>query len=330
MKTNARENFIDSLTIGISDSFVDNSNKIGSGNGEAKLYLGQQDSQDFKDFFGTRGFKLDCRLFKSDLIRFMNEIKPYYFNPFYEYRQKTNLKILWHERMKDINLISEEKINFKIYDQTQIDPPRVYAKSEDKGFELLRTLPLANIAKLVIVKYANQNQHIYDFKLVLDLPNTITQNSQSEAENILRSIQIDPNVDVGSEIERLRKERVGQEKFRAEVLKDCGHVCPFTGINDASLLIAGHIKPWSVSNPQEKVDPKNGFSFTPTFDKLFNDGLITFTESGELEISPLLSIKTRKSLHLEEGKAIDLPLKNEKHERRRIYLRYHRNFVFRK
>ena len=329
MNINTTSTFIDSTTIGISDSFVDNSNKIGSGNGEAKLYLGHEDSREFKYFFGKRGFILNCRLYKNDLIRFMTEAKPYYFNPIFDYRGAGSLKELWHERMKSVNSLAEDVLTIQLKDQTQIEPPRVYAKSNEKGFDFLRNLPLSNIAKLVIIKYEQSKMHFYDLKLVLDLPSSLSKTHKSDAEDLLRSIQIDPQINIGFEIARIRKDRVGQEKFRSEVLKDCGHSCPFTGVSDASLLIAGHIKPWATSSPTEKVDPKNGFAFTPTYDKLFNDGLITFSDQGGLIISPLLSIRSRKSLNLIAGTVIELPISGEKNKRRRDFLSFHREHVYR-
>ena len=45
--------------ITIADSFVVRQNKIGSGNGEAKLYIGQ-DTSNTRDFFGSRGFTIAC------------------------------------------------------------------------------------------------------------------------------------------------------------------------------------------------------------------------------------------------------------------------------
>lgn len=42
--------------ITIADSFVVNSNKIGRGNGEAKLYVGN-DSEELRWFFGKRPFR---------------------------------------------------------------------------------------------------------------------------------------------------------------------------------------------------------------------------------------------------------------------------------
>ena len=53
--------------ITIADSFVVPKNKIGTGNGEAKLYIGHN-SDRLRSFFGSSGFYNRCFLLKKDLI----------------------------------------------------------------------------------------------------------------------------------------------------------------------------------------------------------------------------------------------------------------------
>jgi putative restriction endonuclease len=62
--------------------------------------------------------------------------------------------------------------------------------------------------------------------------------------------------------------RIGQEVFRRNLLNEISF-CPITGITDKRILLASHIKPWRVSNNNERVDKNNGFIFSPTIDKLF-------------------------------------------------------------
>ena len=59
-------------------------------------------------------------------------------------------------------------------------------------------------------------------------------------------------------------------------------------IDFPNLLTASHIKPWIKSDNNEKIDPKNGFIFSPTYDRLFDRGYITFTDKGILKISDWL------------------------------------------
>ncbi len=105
-------------------------------------------------------------------------------------------------------------------------------------------------------------------------------------------------------------------------------ICPFTMVNDEHLLIASHIKPWKQAENKEKKDPKNGFVFTPTYDKLFDRGYISFTDDKRLMVSTWLSKYNREQLGLVEGQVIDrLPVIDEK---RKQYLEYHRAHIFKK
>ena len=52
----------------IADSFVVRQNKIGGGNGEAKLYVGN-DNNEIRGFFGSSGFTIPCFLLKRDLLK---------------------------------------------------------------------------------------------------------------------------------------------------------------------------------------------------------------------------------------------------------------------
>lgn len=80
----------------------------------------------------------------------------------------------------------------------------------------------------------------------------------------------------GTETSTIAKIRKGQDVFRDKLLKKLKR-CPVTEIDDERLLIASHIKPWALSNDSERLDANNGFLLSPTYDKLFGGGLITFS-----------------------------------------------------
>lgn len=79
----------------------------------------------------------------------------------------------------------------------------------------------------------------------------------------------------GEEREAIVKIRINQGVFRDELIKRYGK-CVLCGVKDSSLMIASHIKSWSDSNPEEKVDVDNVFLLCPNHDKLFDKGLISF------------------------------------------------------
>lgn len=117
--------------------------------------------------------------------------------------------------------------------------------------------------------------------------------------------------------------RVGQEKFRRNLLNEISF-CPITGISDKRILTASHIKPWRVSNNNERLDKNNGFIFSPTIDKLFDIGLITFENNKSLLISKALNKDNRISVGIESKRIYNkLPVENKIQ-----YLEYHRNFIF--
>ena len=126
-----------------------------------------------------------------------------------------------------------------------------------------------------------------------------------------------------TEIETLIKARQGQGSFRQKLLK-LYPICPLTDLDVQSLLIASHIKPWSVCNNNERLDPFNGLMLAPNIDALFDKGLITFDTDGTIKISPTIDSENQKRL----GISPDMQLKIEPESEK--YFEYHRNHVFQK
>lgn len=56
----------------------------------------------------------------------------------------------------------------------------------------------------------------------------------------------------------LRQARIGQGKFRADLIQRWGGACSVTGWDRTELLWAAHVKPWSRATTVEKLDPDNG------------------------------------------------------------------------
>lgn len=299
--------------ITIADSFVVRQNKIGGGNGEAKLYIGQ-DNQETRNFFGIYGFGIKCFLLKKDLLKYLEETKEEYLNPEQPYVNIDALPSLWNERLRKINELPD-RIEFEVTEQTQIDGPRIYIKSNDQAYKLIRELSLPNITYISAVKLLDDNGKVfYYFRLFADYfgnvqhPYTIEKEQQEidELEN-------------NEEKKGLTRARVGQGKYREELLKLCPF-CPITIISDDRLLIASHIKPWAKSNDFEKTDPLNGFMLTPTFDFMFDRGFLSFTDDKKSILSPFLSKMTYSKIGISDDKFFShLPT-----EGRENYLEYHR------
>lgn len=306
--------------ITIADSFVVRQNKIGGGNGEAKLYIGQ-DVKETRSFFGNSGFAIPCFLIKSDLQKYLEETKIEYLNPEQPYLNKDILPNLWNERKSKIDALPE-RIDFEVVEQTQIAGPRIYVNSNDLAYKLIRELSLPNITFISVIKLLDENGKLnYYFRLFADYfgeaehPYTIEKEEELIAETVedkLEKIQ-------------LYRARVGQGEYRKNLLALCPF-CPITLISDDRLLIASHIKPWVASNDTEKIDPLNGFMLTPTFDRLFDRGFLSFTDDKKTILSPFLSNMTYSKIGISDNKIIShLPIAG-----REGYLEYHRNNILKK
>lgn len=114
--------------------------------------------------------------------------------------------------------------------------------------------------------------------------------------------------------------RVGQGTFRARLERLWSGRCSVTG--SSSLLNASHIKPWATSNDAERLDPFNGFLLSPVYDKAFDQGLITFEDSGAIRISSRL-LPDARALSLSNSARI-----KSVHPLSRPYLEYHRTYVY--
>lgn len=117
------------------------------------------------------------------------------------------------------------------------------------------------------------------------------------------------------------KIRLNQSEFRERLLNRYEHCC-LCGVSNPSLLIASHIKPWVKSDSKEKLDIDNGFIMCPNHDKLFDRGLISFNNEGEILISSDISVNDRIFMNISDTMKISLSERNKK------YLEYHRKEVY--
>jgi hypothetical protein len=117
--------------------------------------------------------------------------------------------------------------------------------------------------------------------------------------------------------------RRGQGKFRKRVEFFEGS-CRVTGVTSSKLLIASHVKPWATSTNEERLNGHNGLFLSPHVDKLFDSGLMSFENTGEMLFSDALD---RDVL---ERWSIDATKKVKKFGQDQSYfLEHHREAVFR-
>jgi len=119
----------------------------------------------------------------------------------------------------------------------------------------------------------------------------------------------------------LIKTRIGQGIFRGKLI-NYWKACSVTKFPDVNLLVASHIKPWSVSTNAERTDVYNGLLLLPNLDRAFDLGYISFDEKGSIVVSDAL--KNPELLGISSDMEITLEMEHQK------YVEYHREYVFEK
>ena len=94
-------------------------------------------------------------------------------------------------------------------------------------------------------------------------------------------------------------------------------------------MIESHIETHIVcmrnNEHEQAIDYLNGLALSPTYDKLFDQGYITFTDEGELLCGTQLSPYTWEQLNINPNAKNKLRIYPENRE---SYLEYHRQNVF--
>jgi putative restriction endonuclease len=91
---------------------------------------------------------------------------------------------------------------------------------------------------------------------------------------------------------------VNQSFFRKTILASYNNTCCITGIQLPELIVAGHIKPWSLDE-KNRLNPQNGIALNALHDRAYETGLLTITPELKIKISPSL-FKQKKSQLLED------------------------------
>ncbi|MFP9128554.1 HNH endonuclease [Niallia sp. BSM11] len=120
-----------------------------------------------------------------------------------------------------------------------------------------------------------------------------------------------------TEKETIIKSRIGHSAFK-KALFVTEQKCRICGMKDERFLIASHIKPWSESNNQERLDVHNGLLLCPNHDALFDKMYITFDETGNIMVKQSLDEATKILLNINERMHINM------NEQQQNYMNWHR------
>ncbi|CAN5624000.1 HNH endonuclease [soil metagenome] len=155
--------------------------------------------------------------------------------------------------------------------------------------------------------------------------------SKRKNQLIKENFQIETEIPIGKEKERIVRTRVNQSFFRASVLSLYNQKCCITGLGIPDLLIASHIIPWS-KDENNRLNPRNGLCLNAIHDRAFDKGLITVTPDYKVKISNYFSdcenteaVSDMFSKY--NNQKIILP---DKFSPDREFLTYHNEKVFRK
>ena len=117
--------------------------------------------------------------------------------------------------------------------------------------------------------------------------------------------------------------RIGQGIFRDRIIEKY-QKCIITDISDTRLLIASHILPWRSASNKERLSAENGLLLSPLYDKLFDLGLISFSEDMKIIVSKDISDYNVSKIELDTNK-IYLPSPSQELQSN---MQYHRTKIF--
>ena len=216
----------------------------------------------------------------------------------------------YNERCKHLNLIRQGAIGFGVV----CTPKDTEAESWNiKSFDKTMLLQLGNLTEENGQTYAHIDARIpvEDLTIPGSIPRDVITTHGKEIETTTKV--------------NLVNARVGQGKFRSEVLELWGNCCSVTRSATGAAIRASHIKPWRYSTDEERLDPNNGLPLVASLDALFDAGLISFKPSGTLIVSSVLSESERQIFDLDSRSLTKTPT-----QKTAQYLVYHRDCVFRK
>ena len=151
------------------------------------------------------------------------------------------------------------------------------------------------------------------------LASTLPDSPVMEFEEKMKGITLDKTTAI-----REVEQRVGQDIYRKNLLRYWGGECALTRIGIEQLLVASHAKPWKdCESAEERLNVFNGFLLEARYDRLFDQGFISFTDDGELMISRKLDESTVNVL----GLSRDLKLRWVRDEHL-PFLHWHQQRVF--
>jgi putative restriction endonuclease len=132
--------------------------------------------------------------------------------------------------------------------------------------------------------------------------------------------ELEPAAAMSTEVQRVVRQRVGQQAFRQAMLDYWAGACAVTGVALPQALRASHAKAWALCGTDaERLDVYNGFLLSANLDALFDSYLASFNTDGFLVVSHAVSAEVQAQLGILPGLA--LRWLDDRHQ---AYLAFHR------
>jgi HNH endonuclease len=188
---------------------------------------------------------------------------------------------------------------------------------EDGFISRLFLLEHPVLKDLLILRLRQQANYLLPHEHAIELQK-LWNASNSNMQNELDSNDIENIIDgeiSETEKEQVIKSRIGQSAFKKALLA-IEKKCRLCGVTDERFLVASHIKLWSQSSNQERLEVNNGLLLCPNHDALFDKGYISF-DDGMIVISDSLDEATKVFLNINENMKIAL------NEGQQKYMKWH-------
>jgi putative restriction endonuclease len=176
----------------------------------------------------------------------------------------------------------------------------------------------------IFEKYINDREN-----LMFESEQILAKLEGKEIEEKFEEDLLDITQYVGISKERLVKTRVNQNLFRKIVLANYNSKCAVSEIDIPTLLVASHIKPWSIDE-ENRLNPSNGICLNTLYDRAFDKGFIGFKTDYSIIFAEKLKKEYKKDYFKEyfepiEEKKLNLPSRFLPDAK---FLEYHLEFCF--
>ena len=188
----------------------------------------------------------------------------------------------------------------------------LFQETKETYIKLEAELIFIDFEYIQTIDREGNNRRAIQFRLQ-SIDSKLTPKSKNKTKDH-REIYIPPNE---TERKGLVTTRVGQGKYRRDLIQKFEGKCAVTKTNIIEILIASHIVPWRESNDKERTDKDNGILLSPLYDALFDKHLISFQEDGKILISKSITDKRLIAL-IDKNASIDVS------EGMKKYLQRHR------